>query len=175
MHWELDNPWITGSGSCTRSKNFKTPFFSRYQKFLSWGNSNGSKTTPKFFSIFFSTNMVARGDQRFCILGGATDPLIEQWLKFWKKNWCVFRPIRVTPWKEFLISWKKWRFEIFRTSLESRASDPWVAHGVVYVVAISCLRSCYAVAYVTAYVVGYAAAYAVGYVVAYTGFCLCCL
>ena len=45
--------WITGSGFRTRSKNFKTPFFSRYQKFLSWGNSNGSKTTPKIFSIFF--------------------------------------------------------------------------------------------------------------------------
>ena len=47
------NPWITGSGFRSRSKNFKTPFFSRYQKFPSWGNSNGSKTTPKFFSKFF--------------------------------------------------------------------------------------------------------------------------
>ena len=46
-------PWITGSGFRSRSKNFKTPFFSRYQKFPSWGNSNGSKTTPKFFSKFF--------------------------------------------------------------------------------------------------------------------------
>ena len=46
-------PWITGSGFRSRSKNFKTPFFSRYQKFLSWGNSNGSKTKPKFFSKFF--------------------------------------------------------------------------------------------------------------------------
>ena len=45
--------------------------------------------------------------------------------KFWKKSWCGFRPIRVTPWREFLISWKKWRFEIFRTTAESRASDPW--------------------------------------------------
>ena len=44
--------------------------------------------------------------------------------KFWKKFWCGFRPIRVTPWREFLISWKKWRFEIFRTTAESRASDP---------------------------------------------------
>ena len=33
----------------TRSKNFKTPFFSRYQKILPWGNSNGSKTSPNFF------------------------------------------------------------------------------------------------------------------------------
>ena len=46
--------------------------------------------------------------------------------KFWKKFWCGFRPIWVTPWREFLISWKKWRFEIFRTTAESRASDPWI-------------------------------------------------
>ena len=31
-----------------------------------------------FFQNFFSTNMVARGVQSFCILEGATDPLIEQ-------------------------------------------------------------------------------------------------
>ena len=45
--------WITGSGFRSRLKNLKTPFLSRYQKFLSWGNLNGSKTTPKFFSKFF--------------------------------------------------------------------------------------------------------------------------
>ena len=44
--------------------------------------------------------------------------------KIWKKFWWGFRNIWVTPWKEFLISWKKWRFEIFRMSLPSRASDP---------------------------------------------------
>ena len=33
----------------------------KISKFLSWDNSNASKTTPKFFSNFFSTNMVARG------------------------------------------------------------------------------------------------------------------
>ena len=44
--------------------------------------------------------------------------------KIWKNFWCGFRPILFTPSKELLISWKKWRFEIFRTSLESRASDP---------------------------------------------------
>ena len=69
--------WTTGSGRLARPKNFKTPFFSRYQKFLSWGNSNWSRTTPKFFSNFFSTNMVAGGVQNFCILEGATEPLIE--------------------------------------------------------------------------------------------------
>ena len=66
-------------------QNFKTPFFSRYQKFLSWGNLNGSRTRPNFFQKFFSTNMVARGLQSFYILEGATDPLIEQWLKFSSK------------------------------------------------------------------------------------------
>ena len=33
---------------------------------------------------------------------------------FWKEKNCgVFRPFPVTHWKEFWISWKKWRFEIF--------------------------------------------------------------
>ena len=85
----LHRAWTTGSGRLARPKNLKTPFYSRYQKFLSRGNSNGSRTMPKFFSIFFfSTNMVARGMQSFCILEGATDPLIEQWLKFF----CQFIP-----------------------------------------------------------------------------------
>ena len=35
-----------------------------------------------FFQNFSSTNMVARGVQSFYIVEGATDPLIEQWLKF---------------------------------------------------------------------------------------------
>ena len=35
-----------------------------------------------FFQNFFSTIMVARGVLSFCVLEGATDPLIEQWLKF---------------------------------------------------------------------------------------------
>ena len=39
---------------------------------------------------------------------------------FQKKNWWGFGPIWVTPWKNFLIPWKKCRFEIFRTSLPSR-------------------------------------------------------
>ena len=44
--------------------------------------------------------------------------------KFCKKFWCGSRPIPVTPWKEFLISWKKWHFEIFGTSKASRTSGP---------------------------------------------------
>ena len=51
-------------GRSIRSKNFKTLFLSRYKKILPWGNSNGS-----------------RGIKSFCILEGATDTLIEQWLK----------------------------------------------------------------------------------------------
>ena len=36
-------------GRKTRSKNFKTPFFSRYSKFLPWGSWYRSKTSPKNF------------------------------------------------------------------------------------------------------------------------------
>ena len=47
---------------------------------------------PKPHQIFFwkniSTNMVARVLQSFCILEGATDPLIDQWLKYF----CQFIP-----------------------------------------------------------------------------------
>ena len=38
----------------------------------------GLKPHQNFFQNFFSTNMVARGVQSFCILEGATDLLIEQ-------------------------------------------------------------------------------------------------
>ena len=38
----------------------------------------GLKPHQNFFQFFFSTNMVARGVQSFCILEGATDPLIEK-------------------------------------------------------------------------------------------------
>ena len=41
---------------------------------------------------------------------------------FQKKIWWGFGPIWVTPRKDFLISWKKWRFEIFQTTVLSRAS-----------------------------------------------------
>ena len=42
----------------------------------------GLEPHQNFFQIFFSTNMVARGVQSFCILEGAPDPLTEQWLRF---------------------------------------------------------------------------------------------
>ena len=38
----------------------------------------GLKPHQFFFQIFFSTNMVARGVQSFCILEGAADSMIEQ-------------------------------------------------------------------------------------------------
>ena len=98
--------------------------------------------------------MVARGVQSFCILEGATDLLIEQWLKFlcqftpdiwwtntknfksiswvvsdlWSFNWKMLATAQLllyklaslsNPWKEFLICWKKWLFEIFWTSAPS--------------------------------------------------------
>ena len=72
-------------GRKTRSKNFKTPFFSRYQKILPWGNSNGSKTSPKFFWKNIWTNMVARGVRSFGILEGATGTLIEQCPNFFSQ------------------------------------------------------------------------------------------
>ena len=37
------------SGYCTRSKNFITPFFGRYLKFVPLGNWYGSRTSPKNF------------------------------------------------------------------------------------------------------------------------------
>ena len=43
---------------------------------------------------------------------------VEIFLK--EKNWRGFRPYLVTLWKEFEISLKKRRFEIFRTSHPSR-------------------------------------------------------
>ena len=85
----------------------------------------GLKTHQNFFQNFFSTNMVARGVQSFCILEGATDPLIEQWLKFlcqftpniwwtnaenfksiswavsdlWSFNWKILAIVRLLPYK----------------------------------------------------------------------------
>ena len=47
----------------------------------------GLKPHQKIFQNFFSTNMVARGVESFCILEGATDSLIEQWPKFSPDIW----------------------------------------------------------------------------------------
>ena len=42
----------------------------------------GLELHQNFSQNFFQTNVVARGVQSFYALEGATDPLIEQWLKF---------------------------------------------------------------------------------------------
>ena len=49
-------------------------------------------------------------------------PLATIFVEIFSKKffWWGSRPISATPWKEFWISWKKWRFEIFGTSLPSR-------------------------------------------------------
>ena len=51
-----------------------------------------------------------------------------------KKFWWGSRPIWVTPWKEFLITWKKWCFEIFGTTAPSRASGWWLTLRAVPIV-----------------------------------------
>ena len=53
-------------GLTARSKNFKTPFFSRYAKFILLSERSWSKNTPVFFFLKISTNMVSRGVQNFC-------------------------------------------------------------------------------------------------------------
>ena len=49
-------------------------------------------------------------------------PLATIFVEIFSKKifWWGSRPISATPWKEFWISLKKWRFEIFGTSLPSR-------------------------------------------------------
>ena len=105
-------------------------------------NDNKSETTQDIdlkFSAFVHHMSGVNWRRNFshCLISGSVAPSSMQKLwtppaaifvekKIWKKFWCGFRPIWVTPWKEFLISWKKWRFEIFGTSKASRASGPWV-------------------------------------------------
>ena len=105
-------------------------------------NGNKFETTQDIdlkFSVFAHHMSGVNWQKKFChrsISGSVAPPSMQKlWTplatifvekKNWKKFWCGFRPIRVTPWKEFLIFWKKWRFEIFWTSAESRASDPWL-------------------------------------------------
>ena len=67
-----------------------------------------------FFQIFFSTYMVARRAQSFCILEGATDLLTEQWPKYfcqfspdmWWTNAENFRLISSLAPDLLLINWK---------------------------------------------------------------------
>ena len=75
----------------------------------------GLEPHQNFFQNFFSTIMVVRGVQNFCILEGTTEPLIEQWLRFlgqfspdmWWTNAKNFK------WISWAISWaisKLWSF-----------------------------------------------------------------
>ena len=89
-------------------------------------NGNKSETTEDIdlkFSAFVYHMSGVNWQKIFshCSISGSVAPSSMQKLwtppaaifvekKFWKKFWCGFRPIWVTPWKEFLISWKKWRF-----------------------------------------------------------------
>ena len=72
------------------------------------------KPHQNFFQNLFSTNMVARGVQSFCILEGATDLLIELWPKFfskfnpdmWWTNAENFKPISLLVSDLLLFNWK---------------------------------------------------------------------
>ena len=74
----------------------------------------GLEPHQSFFQIFISTNMVTRGVLSFCILEGATDPLIEQWLKFsiqfspdmWWTNAENFKAISWFTLKLWPFNWK---------------------------------------------------------------------
>ena len=56
----------------------KHHFFKISQNSFHGVTQTGLKPHQKIFQNFFSTIMAARGIQSFCILEGATDPLIEQ-------------------------------------------------------------------------------------------------
>ena len=56
----------------------KRHFFQDIKNSLHEVTQMGLKPHQIFFQKIFSTNMVARGVQSFCILEGGTDPLIEQ-------------------------------------------------------------------------------------------------
>ena len=55
----------------------KRHFFQHIKNSFHRVTQMGLKPHQNFKKIFFSTNMAAGGVQGFCILEGATDPLIE--------------------------------------------------------------------------------------------------
>ena len=97
-----------------------------------------SRYLPEIFSISSS------GD--FAKLTSKFWPLLNQparhgpfWPKLWtaiatvfvgiffrKKFWLGSRPIPVAHWKEFWISWKKWRFQIFQKLVCPYWSSSWL-------------------------------------------------
>ena len=105
-------------------------FFLNYGKVFNWINTKFSAFVLHMSGLNWRKNF------SHCSISGPVAPssmpklktplatiFVEK--KIWKKFWWGSRPNWVTPWKEFVISWKKWRFEIFRTSLVSRASGSW--------------------------------------------------
>ena len=65
----LDGSVIRKISKCYFFQNIKNSFYGVTRM--------GVKPHQNFFQNLFSTNMVARGVQSFCILEGATDPLVE--------------------------------------------------------------------------------------------------
>ena len=67
------------SGHLTRSKNFKTPFFKRYWKFLPGGYSNRSRTSPFFFLFQIS--------QQIELL--ETSKILAEMGRSWQADWAT--------------------------------------------------------------------------------------
>ena len=64
-------------------KNLKTPFFSRYSKFLPMANWYRSRTSPKFFLKKNSNKCGRKSCPKFWPKWAVASRLIEQWPKFW--------------------------------------------------------------------------------------------
>ena len=110
-------------------------FFLNYGKVFNWINTKFSAFVHHMSGLNWTKNF------SHCSISGPVAPssmpklktplatiFVEK--KFWKKFWWGSRPNWVTPWKEFVISWKKWRFEIFQTSVVSRANGSWILHSI---------------------------------------------
>ena len=79
--WDLNHGSLALDGRLVW-KISKRHFFQDINNSFHGVTQIGPKPHQKVLQIFFSTNMVARGVESFCIIEDATDPLIEQWLKF---------------------------------------------------------------------------------------------
>ena len=104
-------------------------FFLNYGKVFNWINTKFSAFVYHMSGLNWTKNF------SHCSISGPVAPSSMPKLKTplatifvkkncWKKFWWGSRPNWVTPWKEFVISWKKWRFEIFRTSQVSSYLSP---------------------------------------------------
>ena len=83
IYTEPNRPWTAlSSGPASRSKNCKTPFFSRYSKFLSMGNWYRSRTSPKNFLKKNSNKYSRQNRPKFWPKWAVAGRLIEQQQKF---------------------------------------------------------------------------------------------